>query len=145
MTGNIRVAKEMGFHAGNRAALAAGALAEARRRFRPEFLNRIDEQIVFRPLSREDVRQVLDIHLSTLEEHLLNMHGVRLEIEPEAKEWLVSAGYSAEYGIRELGRIIDRHVRGPIGEMSADGELSRRAAKGQPLVLRREGEGVRLR
>jgi ATP-dependent Clp protease ATP-binding subunit ClpA len=135
----------MGFHAGNRAALAAGALAEARRRFRPEFLNRIDEQIVFRPLSPEDVRKVLDIHLSTLEEHLLNMHGVRLEIDPEAREWLVAAGYSAEYGIRELGRVIDRHVRGPIGEMSADGELSRRARNEQPISLRKEGEGVRIR
>ena len=145
MTGNIRVGKEMGFHAGGRAALAAGALAEARKRFRPEFLNRIDEQIVFRPLSHEDVREVLDIRLSTLSEHLLNMNGVRLEVEPEAKEWLVAAGYSAEYGIRELGRVIDRHVRGPIGAMSAEGELSLRAEKGQPLVLRKEGDGVRFR
>jgi ATP-dependent Clp protease ATP-binding subunit ClpA len=144
MTGNIRVGKEMGFHAGNRAALAAGALAEARKRFRPEFLNRVDEQIVFRPLSREDVRRVLDMHLSTLSEHLLDMHGVRLEVEPEAAEWLVGAGYSAEYGIRELGRVIDRHVRGPIGAMSADGELSRRAASGRPLALRSEGDGVRF-
>jgi len=145
MTGNIRVGKEMGFHAGNRAALAAGALAEARKRFRPEFLNRIDEQIVFRPLSHDDVRHVLEIHLSTLSEHLLNLHGVRLEVEPEAKEWLAVAGYSAEYGIRELGRVIDRHVRGPIGEMSAKGELSRRVAAGEILLLRKEGDGVRLR
>jgi ATP-dependent Clp protease ATP-binding subunit ClpC len=145
MTGNIRVRKEMGFHAGNRAALAAGALAEARKRFRPEFLNRIDEQIVFRPLSHDDVRNVLEIHLSTLSEHLLNLHGVRLEVEPEAKEWLVAAGYSAEYGIRELGRVIDRHIRGPIGAMSADGELSRRVAAGEILLLRKEGDGVRLR
>ncbi|NJD63173.1 MAG: ATP-dependent Clp protease ATP-binding subunit [Deltaproteobacteria bacterium] len=142
MTGNIRVAKEMGFLAGSRAALAAGALAEAKKRFRPEFLNRIDEQIVFRPLSPEDVRQVLDIHLSALSEHLLNVNGVPLVVRPEAKEWLAAAGYSAEYGIRELGRVIDRHVRGPIGVMSAEGELARRAASGQPLVLRREGEGV---
>src|SRR5512134_268780 len=144
MTGNIRVAKEMGFLAGNRAALAAGALAEARKRFRPEFLNRIDEQIVFRPLSHEDVRRVLDTHLSTLSEHLLNLHGVRLQVDPEAMEWLVASGYSAEYGIRELGRVIDRHVRGPIGAMSAEGELSRRAASGEPLALRKEGEGLRL-
>jgi ATP-dependent Clp protease ATP-binding subunit ClpA len=63
-------------------------------------------------------------------------------VEPEATEWLVDAGYSAEYGIRELGRVMDRHVRGPIGAMSADGELSRRAVSGLPLVLRREGDGV---
>ncbi|MBI5342128.1 MAG: ATP-dependent Clp protease ATP-binding subunit [Deltaproteobacteria bacterium] len=144
MTANIRVEKEMGFLAGDRAALAAGALAEARRRFRPEFLNRIDEQIVFRPLSREDVREVLDHHLSVLVEHLLNVNAVRLDVEPEAKDWLAGAGYKAEYGIRELGRVIDRHVRGPIGAMSAEGELARRAAEGKPLILRREGEGVRL-
>jgi ATP-dependent Clp protease ATP-binding subunit ClpA len=82
---------------------------------------------------------------STLSEHLLNMNGIRLEVEPEAKDWLVAAGYSAEYGIRELGRVIDRHVRGPIGAMSAEGELSRRSAMGQPLVLRKEGEGVLFR
>ena len=144
MTGNIRVGKEMGFLAGDRAVLADGALAEARRRFRTEFLNRIDEQIVFRPLLPADVRRVLDIHLSELEEQLRNTHGVALRVEPEAREWLAGAGYSEEYGIRELGRVIDRFVRGPIGTMSADGELERRAASGRPLVLREGGEGVRF-
>ncbi|MBI5576231.1 MAG: ATP-dependent Clp protease ATP-binding subunit [Deltaproteobacteria bacterium] len=144
MTANIRVGKEMGFHAGDRAALAAGALTEARKRFRPEFLNRIDEQIVFRPLSRDDVREVLDHHLSALVEHLLNVNGVSLLVEPDAKDWLAVAGYSAEYGIRELGRVVDRYVRGPIGVLSAEGELARRAFSGIPLVLRKEGEEVRL-
>ncbi|MBM2828401.1 MAG: ATPase with chaperone activity, ATP-binding subunit, partial [Actinobacteria bacterium] len=144
MTANIRVGKEMGFHAGDRAVLAAGALAEARKRFRPEFLNRIDEQIVFRPLSRGDVREVLDHHLSVLVEHLFNVNGVSLQVEPEARDWLAAAGYSAEYGIRELGRVIDRHVRGPIGAMSAEGELGRRAASGRPLILRLEGKEVRF-
>ena len=144
MTANIRVGKEMGFHAGDRAVLAAGALAEARKRFRPEFLNRIDEQIVFRPLSREDVCEVLDHHLSLLVEHLFSVNGVGLQVEPEARDWLAAAGYSPEYGIRELGRVVDRHVRGPIGAMSAEGELARRALSGKPLVLRKEGEGVRL-
>jgi ATP-dependent Clp protease ATP-binding subunit ClpA len=144
MTGNIRVVKEMGFHAGDRAAFAAGALAEARKRFLPEFLNRIDEQIVFRPLSRQDVRQVLEQHLSVLVEHLLNVNGVALVIDPEAMEWLADAGYSAEYGIRELGRVIDRYVRGPIGGLSAEGELARRAEKGNPLILRKEGNEVKL-
>jgi ATP-dependent Clp protease ATP-binding subunit ClpA len=144
MTANIRVGKEMGFHAGDRAVLAAGALAEARKRFRPEFLNRIDEQIVFRPLSREDVREVLDHHISVLVEHLFNVNGVSLQVEPEAKDWLAAAGYSSEYGIRELGRVIDRHVRAPIGAMSAEGELGRRALSGKPLILRKEGDGVRF-
>ncbi|MBI5419855.1 MAG: ATP-dependent Clp protease ATP-binding subunit [Deltaproteobacteria bacterium] len=144
MTGNIRIGKEMGFLAGDRAAAAAGALEEARRRFRPEFLNRIDEQIVFRPLGPEDVRKVLDIHLFALGEQLFTTHGVALKIEPEARDWLAETGYSPEYGIRELGRVIDRHVRGPIGIMSAEGELSRRAASGLPVVLRKEGGETRV-
>ncbi len=144
MTGNVRVGKELGFHAGDRAVLAEGALTEARRRFRTEFLNRIDEQIVFRPLLPADVRKVLDIQLSELERQLRDAQGVAFRVDPEAREWLAEAGYSEEYGIRELGRVIDRYVRGPIGTMSASGELERRAASGEPLVLRKEGEGVRI-
>ncbi len=142
MTANIRMGKTLGFHAGDREALADGALGEARKRFRTEFLNRIDEQIVFRPLLPEDVRKVLDIHLSNLETQLRETHGVALRVEPEAGEWLAAAGYSAEYGIREMERVVDRWVRGPIGTMSANGELERRAASGRPVVLRKGGEGV---
>jgi ATP-dependent Clp protease ATP-binding subunit ClpC len=144
MTGNIRVVKEMGFLAGDRAALAAGILGEARKRFRPEFLNRIDEQIVFRPLSAGDVRKVLEIHLAALEEQIRNAYGVAVRIEPEVREWLAAAGYSAEYGIRELGRVVDRYVRGPIGALSVEGRLSHRAEGRVPIVLRMEGGEIRI-
>jgi len=114
----------------------------ARQRFRPEFLNRIDEQIVFRPLRREDVRKVLDMQLSALEENLFETSGLTLAVDPEAREWLVDTGYSAEYGVRELARVIDRWVRGPISELSARGLLGRAKGGGTPVLVRRVGEGI---
>ena len=142
MTGNIRIGKEIGFHAQEDNVAAEAALAVARQRFRPEFLNRIDEQIVFRPLSREDVRKVLDMQLSALEENLFETTGLTLRVEPEAREWLVEKGYSVEYGVRELARVIDRWVRGPISERSARGVLGSGRGAGTPVVVRREQEGI---
>jgi ATP-dependent Clp protease ATP-binding subunit ClpC len=144
MTGNIPVRKELGFHAGEPAVTEAGALAEVRRRFRPEFLNRVDDQIVFRALSPADVRKVLSIQMEALSASLLADHGVRLEVEEDAAEWLASEGYRPEYGVRELARAIDRWVRGPIGAMSAEGELARRAAAGLPVKVRKAPEGLRV-
>ncbi len=142
MTGNIRIGKEIGFHMQEAAAAAEAAPSMARQRFRPEFLNRIDEQIVFRPLSREDVGKVLDKHLSALEESLLQTSGLTLRVEPEAREWIVETGYSTEFGVRELARVIDRWVRGPISELSAQGALNRNRIEGIPVVVKRGKEGI---
>jgi len=145
MTGNIPVRKEMGFRAGEAAVAAEGAaLAEVRRRFRPEFLNRVDEQIVFRALTPDDVRRVLALRIAELSESLLADHGVTLEIEAEAVDWLAAEGYQPQYGVRELARAVDRWIRAPIGAMSADGELGRRAASGTPLKVRKTVEGLRV-
>ncbi len=144
MTGNIPIGKGIGFHAQDGAFVEEAALTMARQRFRPEFLNRIDEQIVFRPLSREDVREVLDMQLSDLEENLFEMSGLTLQVEPEAREWLADAGYSPEYGVRELGRVVDRWVRGPLSELSAMGALGRGKGDGTSVVVKRTEEGVAI-
>ncbi|MFA6148432.1 MAG: ATP-dependent Clp protease ATP-binding subunit [bacterium] len=145
MTGNIPVRKEMGFRAGEAAVEAEGAaLAEVRRRFRPEFLNRVDEQIVFRALTPEDVRKVLAVRIAELSESLLADHGVALEMDADAADWLAAEGYKPEYGVRELARAVDRWIRAPIGAMSAEGELGRRAASGKPLKVRKIEEGLRV-
>jgi ATP-dependent Clp protease ATP-binding subunit ClpA len=144
MTGNIPVRKEMGFRAEEATVAESAALAEVRRRFRPEFLNRVDEQIVFRALTPDDVRKVLALRIAELSESLLADHGVALEVEPEAADWLAAEGYRAEYGVRELARAVDRWVRAPIGAMSAEGELARRAASGTPLKVRKAAEGLRI-
>ncbi len=145
MTGNLPVRKEMGFRAGEAAVAAEGAaLAEVRRRFRPEFLNRVDEQIVFRALAPDDVRKVLALRIAELSESLLADHGVTLEIDAEAVDWLAAEGYQPQYGVRELARAVDRWIRAPIGAMSAEGELARRAASGRPLKVRKTTEGLRV-
>jgi ATP-dependent Clp protease ATP-binding subunit ClpA len=142
MTGNIPIGKEIGFHAQEEAVVAEAALTVARQRFRPEFLNRIDEQIVFCPLSREDVRKVLDRQLSALEESLFETSGLTLKVETEAREWLVEAGYSTEYGVRELARVIDRWVRGPISVLCARGALGPGRGAGTPILVKRSEEGI---
>ena len=144
MTGNVPVRKEMGFRAGEAAVAEGGALAEVRRRFRPEFLNRVDEQIVFRALAPDDVRKVLALRIAELSESLLADHGVALEMDPGAADWLAAEGYQPEYGVRELARAVDRWIRAPIGAMSAEGELARRAASGTPLRVKKTTEGLRV-
>jgi ATP-dependent Clp protease ATP-binding subunit ClpC len=144
LTGNIRPRKGMGFHAGEPAVAAEESLAEVRRRFRPEFLNRVDEQIVFRALTPADVRKVLMAHLDELSENLFRDHGVTLEVEDDAASFLAAEGYNPEYGVRELARAIDRWIRSPIGAMSAAGELSRKAADGVPVTVRKSPGGLKV-
>jgi ATP-dependent Clp protease ATP-binding subunit ClpC len=144
MTGNIRVPKELGFLSGDDAATADRALSEARRRFRPEFLNRVDEQIVFRALDPGDVRKVLAAQLDELSGSLFRDHGVKLEVAEDAAEYLASEGYHPVYGVRELSRVIDRWIRGPIGQMSAAGDLARKAGASAPLKVLRTPEGVKV-
>ncbi len=145
MTGNLSVRKEMGFLAGEASVAAEGAaLAEVRRRFRPEFLNRVDEQIVFRALAPDDVRKVLALRIAELSESLFADHGVALEVDADAADWLAAEGYRPEYGVRELARAVDRWIRAPIGAMSADGELARKAASGTPVKVRKTAECIRV-
>jgi len=145
MTGNIRVRAGMGFHADAPAAAAEGALGEVRRRFRPEFLNRVDEQIVFRALTPDDVRKVLASQIAELSESLFRDHRVTLQVTEDAAAFLAAEGYRPEYGVRELARAIDRWIRGPLGAMSAAGELARKAAAGLPVTVRKGPEGLQVR
>ena len=144
MTGNIRSAKGIGFHAGDPDVESEAVLAVAREWFRPEFLSRIDEMIAFRRLDADDMRKVLEAQLAELRENLLELSDVAFETEPEALEWLAAAAYGSEYGIRELGRLVDRYIRGPIGQMAAEGTLTRRAAESRPVVVRRSPDGIEV-
>jgi ATP-dependent Clp protease ATP-binding subunit ClpB len=86
---------------------------ELRNHFRPEFLNRVDDIIVFRPLSREDLVQIVDLQLRGLERALASRR-LRLEVIPEAKQWLAREGYDPVYGARPLKRVIQRELQNPI-------------------------------
>ncbi len=81
--------------------------------FRPEFLNRIDEIIIFHSLSRADLVKVVDIQLRHVSE-LLAMRGCQLVISPEARTYLAKVGFDAGYGARPLNRAIQRELQDPL-------------------------------
>jgi ATP-dependent Clp protease ATP-binding subunit ClpB len=86
---------------------------ELRNHFRPEFLNRVDDIIVFRPLSREDLVRIVDLQLVRLEQLLAGRH-LRLEVTTEARELLAEQGYDPVYGARPLKRVIQRELQNRI-------------------------------
>jgi ATP-dependent Clp protease ATP-binding subunit ClpB len=90
--------------------------------FRPEFLNRIDEIIMFHSLSRADLVQVVDIQLRHVTA-LLAERGYRLVISPEARSYLAEVGYDADYGARPLKRAIQRELQDPLAVKILGGEF----------------------
>ena len=90
--------------------------------FRPEFLNRIDEIIIFHALSREDLVQVVEIQLRHVSK-LLEARGYQLAISPEARAYLAEVGYDADYGARPLKRAIQRELQDPLAVKILGGEF----------------------
>ncbi|MBM2845484.1 MAG: clpB [Bacteroidetes bacterium] len=80
-----------------------------RQTIRPEFLNRIDEIIVFKPLNADDIRQVVGLQLKRVEE-LLQKKGITIEVTDEAKDWIAKLGYDPTFGARPLKRVIQKHI-----------------------------------
>jgi ATP-dependent Clp protease ATP-binding subunit ClpB len=87
-----------------------------RRSFRPEFLNRVDEVVVFNPLSREDIRKIVDIQLGRTRE-MLTEQGVGLIINRGVEDVLAEEGYDADFGARPLKRVIQRLIENPLAEL----------------------------
>jgi ATP-dependent Clp protease ATP-binding subunit ClpB len=108
-----------------------GQVMEAvRAAFRPEFLNRLDEILLFRRLSREDMVGIVAIQLGQLQK-LLEDRKVRLETDPDAEKWLANTGYDPVYGARPLKRVIQRELQNPLAEKILAGEI-------------RDGDNVRV-
>jgi len=81
--------------------------------FRPEFLNRIDEIILFRSLSKEDLRKIVDIHFRKIQ-HLLREREIHIELDDQARAYLADAGYDPVFGARPLKRVLQREVQDPL-------------------------------
>ena len=90
--------------------------------FRPEFLNRLDEILLFHRLSREHMSGIVDIQLRRLHAMLADRK-ITLEIDPAAKEWLAERGYDPVYGARPLKRVIQRHLQNPLATMILEGRI----------------------
>ncbi|HPQ17135.1 MAG TPA: AAA family ATPase, partial [Bryobacteraceae bacterium] len=97
-------------------------LEELRRHFRPEFLNRVDEIIVFHALSEEHLKRIVEIQLDRLRARLADRH-IQLELTDAARRFLVNTGYDPNYGARPLKRAIQREVETPLARMVLKGEL----------------------
>jgi ATP-dependent Clp protease ATP-binding subunit ClpB len=113
------------------AALMEGQPAEAareqvmdlvRRSFRPEFLNRLDEIILFNRLGRNEMKRIVDIQLKHLQQ-LLAERKIVLEVDEKAKTWLANTGYDPVYGARPLKRVIQRALQNPLANMLLSGAI----------------------
>jgi ATP-dependent Clp protease ATP-binding subunit ClpB len=97
-------------------------MAEVRARFRPEFLNRVDEIILFHRLKREHMGRIVDIQLRRLQQ-LLDERKIVLKLDAKAREWLADKGYDPAYGARPLKRVIQKSVQDPLSELILSGRI----------------------
>jgi ATP-dependent Clp protease ATP-binding subunit ClpB len=93
-----------------------------RSHFRPEFLNRVDDIILFHRLQRSEMGAIVDIQMTRLQK-LLDERKITLVLEPEARTWLAEKGYDPAYGARPLKRVIQKHVQDPLAEAILAGEI----------------------
>jgi ATP-dependent Clp protease ATP-binding subunit ClpB len=103
-------------------AIRDAALENLRAEFRPEFLNRVDEIVVFRPLTRENVGRIVEIQLGRLRK-LLEDRQLTLELSPAAREAVADAGYDPVYGARPLKRALQRMIQDPLATKILRGEF----------------------
>jgi len=105
-------------------------LEALRQHFRPEFLNRVDETVVFHSLSREHLKQIVDIQLEHLRARLAERHIV-LELSDRAREHIALVGYDPSYGARPLKRVIQKEIETPLGRLLLKGDIQ----DGQAVVV----------
>jgi len=103
-------------------------MKELERYFRPEFIGRLDDVIVFRPLNRQHMEQIVEYELRKVTKRLTE-HGLKIEISTEAKDFLIEKGTNADFGARPLRRAIEQHVEDPLSE-----EILRGNFKGKDLI-----------
>jgi len=95
--------------------MKADVMSEVERNFRPEFLNRVDELIIFNPLSREDLQRILKLQLDDVLVRLRD-RGISVELDQKAADFLIAQGFSEDFGARPLRRAIERFVEDPLAE-----------------------------
>jgi ATP-dependent Clp protease ATP-binding subunit ClpC len=97
-------------------------MKELKKFFKPEFLNRLDDVIVFNPLEKEHIFQIFDVEIMGLKNRITNI-GYTLEISEKMKEYVVNEGYDADNGARPLKRSIEKNIEDPISEELLKGDI----------------------
>lgn len=99
--------------------------------FKPEFLNRIDDILVFHSLTKEDMRQIINILLKDLEKRSLEQMNIPLRISRQVKDYLIETSFDNKYGARPLKRAIQSKLEDPLAEKILSGEIK----KGDPVSI----------
>ena len=108
-----------------------------RKSLRPEFLNRIDDIVIFKPLTIEEIRKIVDLQIDRVA-RMLRGSGISMEISDEAKDWLAKLGYDPSFGARPLKRIIQRHIINPLSSALLEGEFT----SGDQVQVELDGTGL---
>jgi ATP-dependent Clp protease ATP-binding subunit ClpC len=117
---------------------------EVKKAFKPEFLTRLDEIIVFRPLDKEDLGRIVDIEISYVNSRLKEQ-GVEVVLSDGAKDFFVEKGFDPVFGARPLKRVIQRFLEDPLAEDIIRGEFSERLKKGKPVKIKAIKKGEELK
>ncbi len=136
MTSNIGSTYILEHTGDDRAVVEAQVTNALRQHFRPEFLNRIDDIIIFRPLGKAEIEHIIDLQLKKLEQ-LLGDRKLTLELTPEAREVLATEGYDPAFGARPLKRAIQRLLQNPLALAVLEGKFS----EGDHIVVERDPKG----
>jgi ATP-dependent Clp protease ATP-binding subunit ClpC len=110
-------------------------LAETKRVFKPEFLNRLDDTIVFHTLTKPDLVRIVDLEVAKVVERI-KARDIHLVLDPSATEFIIEKGYDPEYGARPMRRAVERHMEDPIAEELLRGHIK----PGEIVHVKREGE-----
>jgi ATP-dependent Clp protease ATP-binding subunit ClpC len=114
-------------------------LREVEKFFRPEFINRLDDTIIFRPLTKDNLYNIIDIEMKKMSKRLAEQ-GIKLELTQEARDYLIDKGYNPDFGARPLRRAIEQSVEDALSESILRGDF-----KGVNLVrIHRDGEKLRF-
>ena len=122
-----------------KAAIQAKVMSDVAMHFRPEFLNRIDESVVFHALGRGHVREIAALQLTALEARLAE-RDVQLSLDADVTDYLVGQGFDPVYGARPLKRAIQRLIENPLAEALLGGEFT----TGDRIVVSRSGEALQF-
>jgi ATP-dependent Clp protease ATP-binding subunit ClpC len=133
---NIIAPKKLGFtvgdtHEADYQKMKTGVMDEIKRIFKPEFLNRIDDTIVFHPLTRENVKEITDIMLNTIKDRIRSQLNIEVVISEAVRDHLADVGFDENYGARPLRRAIQNEVEDQMAEEYLEGNIH----KGETVYL----------
>jgi len=142
MTSNLGSQSIQQFGTGDYAKMRSKVMETLKESFKPEFLNRIDEVVIYHALPLERIKQIIDIQIRDLENRLSERH-VTMKVTDKAREYLARDGYDPAYGARPLKRTLQRKIQDPLALMLLDGKFNEGDTVLVDLSIEKEGLVIR--